>query len=515
MDIVSVVLVTALTISITSGSSISSGSASSLPVTYQHPELHSTSPTSSAPLSPSASPSSSSSFNETSTASGSSNHTSSGFPYDYNYGYDTVGTECDYSEWNVTPTLIPIVYSLVFVCGLVGNGLVVWTIARLKTRKRNTDLYIASLASADLVFVLTLPLWAAYTALDYHWPFGGFLCTLSSCVSMLNMYASIFCLTCLSLDRYVAVVCSLRSHSFRTARVTKALLAGVWTFSSLMALFTAALATTKTIAEDRADADDVSYDDDDGYGASGGRVVCVVEYSSLGSNGEMSPDWWNAMAGLFHTSASFVLPEVVMIYCYACIMAKIQNHFTHVRRESDKRRRLLRTIFNLVLTFTVCWLPFHAVKVTNALVHFGVLPTRCGLERFIFVGLPYTVSLAYVNSCLNPFLYAYFDPHFRSTCLGVLRCATLEALMAAQVSSAGGSGAATASRDEPSSRSDTPDACGGGAAKESNASDAVAALCCGRFLAPPGARAHTETETSDLRKSPTRFQHESPLRGDK
>nr|XP_032803260.1 apelin receptor A-like [Petromyzon marinus] len=508
MDIVSAVLVTAVTISI--------GSANSISEAYQDPELPLTSPTSSAPLSSSSpSSSSSSSFNETSTASSSSNHTSGGFPYDYNYGYDTVDTACDYSEWNVTPTLIPIVYSLVFVCGLVGNGLVVWTIARLKTRKRNTDLYIASLASADLVFVLTLPLWAAYTALGYHWPFGGFLCTLSSCVSMLNMYASIFCLTCLSLDRYVAVVCSMRCHSFRTARVTKALLAGVWTFSSLMALFTAALATTKTIAEDPADA---SYggnfldDDDDDYDASGGRVVCVVEYSSLSSNGEMSPDWWNAMAGLFHTSASFVLPEVVMIYCYACIMAKIQNHFTHVRRESGKRRRLLRTIFNLVLTFTVCWLPFHAVKVTNALVHFGVLPTRCGLERFIFVGLPYTVSLAYVNSCLNPFLYAYFDPHFRSTCLGVLRCATLEALMAAQVSSAGGSGAATASRDEPSSRSDTADAAAG---NESNASDAVAALCCGRFLAPQGARAHTETETSELRKSPTRFQHESPLRGDK
>ncbi|CAN0366103.1 unnamed protein product [Lampetra planeri] len=304
-------------------------------------------------------------------------------------------------EWNVTPTLIPIVYSLVFVCGLVGNGLVVWTIARLKTRKRNTDLYIASLASADLVFVLTLPLWAAYTALDYHWPFGGFLCTLSSCVSMLNMYASIFCLTCLSLDRYVAVVCSLRSHSFRTARVTKALLAGVWTFSSLMALFTAALATTKTIAEDRADADD-----------------CSASFASVAS-----PDTehlWAAGLSLTSTGLGFVLPGCALLFFYARIMAKIQSHFTHVRRESRKRRRLLRVIATLVVTFLACWLPYHLLKTLDALVWLDLLPMRCGLERAIFVGLPFALCWGFVNSCLNPVLYAYFDVDFRARCASAL-----------------------------------------------------------------------------------------------
>ncbi|CAN0330439.1 unnamed protein product [Lampetra fluviatilis] len=325
-----------------------------------------------------------------------SDHGSAVTPTDFTNLNDTATTttaaaECDYSEWNVTPTLIPIVYSLVFVCGLVGNGLVVWTIARLKTRKRNTDLYIASLASADLVFVLTLPLWAAYTALGYHWPFGGFLCTLSSCVVMLNMYASIFCLTCLSLDRYEAVVCSRPAGSPRGRRTALRRCAVIW-LSALVASLPSIIFS--------------------------GVSACSASFASVAS-----PDTehlWAAGLSLTSTGLGFVLPGCALLFFYARIMAKIQSHFTHVRRESRKRRRLLRVIATLVVTFLACWLPYHLLKTLDALVWLDLLPMRCGLERAIFVGLPFALCWGFVNSCLNPVLYAYFDVDFRARCASAL-----------------------------------------------------------------------------------------------
>ncbi|XP_061416943.1 apelin receptor A-like [Lethenteron reissneri] len=357
----------------------------------------------------------------------------------------TAAAECDYSEWNVTPTLIPIVYSLVFVCGLVGNGLVVWTIARLKTRKRNTDLYIASLASADLVFVLTLPLWAAYTALDYHWPFGGFLCTLSSCVVMLNMYASIFCLTCLSLDRYEAVVCSRPAGSPRGRRTALRRCAVIW-LSALVASLPSIIFSGVSAVEhpNGGGGGDVSRNETDySYNSDGDGQEMDDSYRTMSDAAMMtmamtttttiqcsasfasvaSPDTehlWAAGLSLTSTGLGFVLPGCALLFFYARIMAKIQSHFTHVRRESRKRRRLLRVIATLVVTFLACWLPYHLLKTLDALVWLDLLPMRCGLERAIFVGLPFALCWGFVNSCLNPVLYAYFDVDFRARCASAL-----------------------------------------------------------------------------------------------
>ncbi|XP_016402115.1 apelin receptor B-like, partial [Sinocyclocheilus rhinocerous] len=96
----------------------------------------------------------------------------------------------------------PVLYMLIFILGLTGNGVVIFTVWRAQSKRRAADIYIGNLAFADLTFVVTLPLWAVYTALGYHWPFGVALCKISSYVVLLNMYASVFCLTCLSLDRY-------------------------------------------------------------------------------------------------------------------------------------------------------------------------------------------------------------------------------------------------------------------------------------------------------------------------
>ncbi len=133
----------------------------------------------------------------------------------YEY-YDDNDTACDYSEWEPSYSLIPVLYMLIFILGLSGNGVVIFTIWRAKSKRRAADVYIGNLALADLTFVITLPLWAVYTALGYHWPFGVALCKISSYVVLVNMYASVFCLTCLSFDRYLAIVHSLSSGRLRS-----------------------------------------------------------------------------------------------------------------------------------------------------------------------------------------------------------------------------------------------------------------------------------------------------------
>ncbi|KAG6934845.1 relaxin-3 receptor 1-like [Chelydra serpentina] len=68
--------------------------------------------------------------------------------------------------------------------------------------------FVLNLAVTDFQFVLTLPFWAVDTALDFSWPFGKVMCKLIASVSAMNMYASVFFLTAMSVARYCSVVVS-------------------------------------------------------------------------------------------------------------------------------------------------------------------------------------------------------------------------------------------------------------------------------------------------------------------
>ncbi|KAH1183046.1 hypothetical protein KIL84_004538 [Mauremys mutica] len=111
------------------------------------------------------------------------------------------GAQCKWpADREVSSSLLPMLYRLVFVLGLLGNGLVIFSVWA-KGRFANT--YTGNLA---LAIVVTLPLWAAHTVLRFHWPFGSVLCKLSSYLVLLNMFVSAFCPGCLSFERCLAIV---------------------------------------------------------------------------------------------------------------------------------------------------------------------------------------------------------------------------------------------------------------------------------------------------------------------
>uniref|UniRef100_UPI00359016D5 apelin receptor B-like n=1 Tax=Myxine glutinosa TaxID=7769 RepID=UPI00359016D5 len=350
----------------------------------------------------------------------------------YDYYYDD-GLITNYSLVNCEATvdskanlaIIPTFYWLVFLFGVLGNGLVVWSTLHLKQKKRNTDLYIVSLAVADLVFVVTLPLWSIYTAIGYHWPFGGLLCTACRFIISLNMYASVLCLVILSLDRYVAVVHSFKAQRFRNKTMARRCIAGIWTVSVILSFPTIVLTTTKTTPDDNE------------------MVHCTVSYDSVSSVLEDHAKLDGSL-GLFVTFTSFLLPLGAMAFCYICIFKKIHEHFT-VRNEVEKRRKLLRTIIVLLLAFFVCWFPFHLVKIVRSLAMLNAIEYTCGLSTFINQSLNYFVCLGYLNSCLNPILYACVDDKFRKLLAALTRCESLKTLVQTQETSA-----VSQSRDDPS-----------------------------------------------------------------
>uniref|UniRef100_A0A3P8YXD6 G-protein coupled receptors family 1 profile domain-containing protein n=1 Tax=Esox lucius TaxID=8010 RepID=A0A3P8YXD6_ESOLU len=315
---------------------------------------------------------------------------------DYEYEYDDYldnSTMCDYSEWTPSYSVIPVLYMLIFILGLSGNGVVIFTVWRAQAKRRTADIYIGNLAMADLTFVLTLPLWAVYTALGYHWPFGVALCKISSYVVLLNMYASVFCLTAMSFDRYLAIVHSLSSSQLRTRSHMQASLMAIWLLSGLLAAPTLIFRTTKK---------DMSTS----------RVSCAMDFSLVSI--------WIAGLSISSSALGFLLPFLAMMVCYCFIGCTVTRHFNSLRKEDQRKRRLLKIITTLVVVFAACWTPFHVLKSADALSYLNLAPNTCVFLRFLLLAHPYATCLAYVNSCLNPFLYAFFDLRFRSQCLCLL-----------------------------------------------------------------------------------------------
>ena len=168
---------------------------------------------------------------------------------DYYYGEaeeeeEGNGTACAWqADWEASFALLPALYALVFVLGLAGNALVLLTVWRgPRAKRRSADAYIGNLALADLAFVATLPLWAAYTALRFHWPFGAALCKLSSYLVLLNMFASAFCLGGLSAERYRAVTRAAPPHPRSAAAPRRSAAGSSAPLGPLAALWAAAAA---------------------------------------------------------------------------------------------------------------------------------------------------------------------------------------------------------------------------------------------------------------------------------
>uniref|UniRef100_A0A8C6S8C1 Apelin receptor 2 n=1 Tax=Neogobius melanostomus TaxID=47308 RepID=A0A8C6S8C1_9GOBI len=359
---------------------------------------------------------------------------------------------CDYSEWTPSLSIIPAVYLLAFLVGSLGNGLVLWAYLDRPDGRQNigsqsgvsklcfsyppsvprptrslTESLIASLALADLCFLVTLPLWSVYTALGYHWPFGQPLCQISSFLTALNMYASVFSLSVLSVERYWVLTGRRHSgHHPQQSFPTRAalILAGVWLLSCILALPGLLL---RSVEEIEAATDD--WQEETVHPTHPGLffLSCQMDYSMLigedlnETEREHAEMWWAAILSLKSTLIGFLLPLIILLICY-CSLAKLLNkHFGRGPRPDRKRqRRLLRVIVTLVLSFFLCWLPLHVNKTVAVLLGFGFIPYSCALDTVILSAQPYVTCIAYLNSCLNPLLYAACDPAFRKRCRGAL-----------------------------------------------------------------------------------------------
>ncbi|XP_047454999.1 chemerin-like receptor 1 [Mugil cephalus] len=285
-----------------------------------------------------------------------------------------------------------IVYCLAFVLGVLGNGVVIW-VTGFKMKKTVNTVWFLNLAVADFLFTAFLPFSVAYLAMDFHWPFGKFMCKLNSTVSFLNMFASVYILVVISVDRYVSVVWPVWAQNHRNVRKASFVSLAVW----LLALI---LSTPYFIFRDTATSDD--------------NITSCFNNFALSDDSETPSvqqlgDLRHHIMIITRILLGFVIPFTVIVSCYAVIIHRLRRN----RTLASQSNRSFKIIAAIIITFFLCWAPYHIFSVIE-LVRFTTTNSSETLHSVAAVGMPIATSLAFLNSCLNPLLYVFMSQNFKN-----------------------------------------------------------------------------------------------------
>ncbi|XP_078128229.1 relaxin-3 receptor 1 [Sander vitreus] len=290
----------------------------------------------------------------------------------------------------VVRIIISVIYSLVCALGLVGNLLVLYLMKSKQVWKKSSiNLFVTSLAVTDFQFVLTLPFWAVENALDFTWLFGKAMCKIVSYVTAMNMYASVFFLTAMSVARYWSLASALKCRWRRRPHCCSArcITVFIWFAAVSAALPHAVFSTTVTVSSED---------------------LCLVKFPETNRTAQ----FW---LGLYHSQKvllGFVLPLGIISACYLLLLRSITSR--NINTSSAKRRaKVTKSVTIVVLSFFLCWLPNQALTAWGILIKLNVVHFSYEYYTTQVYVFPVSVCLAHSNSCLNPILYCLMRREFR------------------------------------------------------------------------------------------------------
>ncbi|XP_059807263.1 leukotriene B4 receptor 2b [Hypanus sabinus] len=267
--------------------------------------------------------------------------------------------------------------ALALAVGLPGNLLVVWAVlsqgrgrgGRIRRPATSTSVLLLHLALADSFTLLTSPFWIHFLV-SRDWVFGSVACKLAHYVCCLNMYASVFLISTMSVERLLAVIRPWFRRTRRRRWIRRAVLLGLWVLAALAAV---PAAYYRDVVR--------------------GKLHCwrICE-----------PDHPNPNHAAFHhlteTLLGFLLPLGLLSACYWVVGRRVRS----LRHPGKSRAG--RLMVAVVVAFTALWLPYHFVNVAQVTAELGGNKHFQGLME---EARPLVTSLAFLSCSVNPVLYAF------------------------------------------------------------------------------------------------------------
>lgn len=285
-------------------------------------------------------------------------------------------------------TVISVVYFIVATAGILGNLLVMFLLYSTHTITTGTiNFFVFNLALAHLLFSLALPFWAVDIVLDYNWPFSLTTCKAVSLLTGLNVYASCFFLTAMSVTRYCYVATALKPAASLCSRSCTSLVttAFIWVAALIAAAPRAIFADLSHVG--------ISND-----------TACLLRF----------PDGtgWLGINQLLRVVVGFLLPYAIIILSYLLLLRFLCRH--NLKGNNSRRKAdISKSVALVVISFCACWFPYNVLTLWGVLIQLDIIdisPSFYLAQTYFF---PLANCLAFTSSCFNPVIYCLVRKEYR------------------------------------------------------------------------------------------------------
>ncbi|KAI1903596.1 hypothetical protein AGOR_G00028830 [Albula goreensis] len=291
----------------------------------------------------------------------------------------TQGDTCEIED-GVLSLVLPTCYSIIFILGLLSNTLAVGVFLLRRRSNSSIAVYMRHMAVADLLLVLCLPL-----RIYYHNREGPFqLCKMVGIFFYINMYASIMFLSLISFDRYLKIV-----KPILVLKVQKA----AWRHRTAYAVWA--------------------------------LMICGMVPFFLGNKNYHPCDkvcfHWHKKS-LFGGVINLLTVVLFYIICllFLCFYGKITVKLRSMtlgngdEQAKNRKSRIVVKTFVVPVIFTVCFMPYHIVRVPYVLSQMGVIVDQTTTQTLHLLN-ELALCLSALNSCLDPVIYFFLSCTFRKT----------------------------------------------------------------------------------------------------
>ncbi|XP_034058152.1 tachykinin receptor 1a isoform X2 [Gymnodraco acuticeps] len=276
-------------------------------------------------------------------------------------------------------------YSSIVIVSVVGNVTVIWIIMAHKRMRTVTNYFLLNLAFAEASMSAFNTVINFTYAVHNEWYFGLIYCRFHNFFPVAAVFASIYSMTAIALDRYMAIIHPLQQRMSSTE--TKVVVGVIWVLALLLALPQYYYSNTDQLPD---------------------RVVCYIdwpEYSLL----DFKKMYYVCVAILI-----YFLPLLVMGCAYLVVGLTLWaseipgDSSDRYKEQLTAKRKVVKMMITVVCTFAFCWLPYHVYFLLHQF-----FPDMFE-ERFIqqvYLGIMW---LAMSSTMYNPIIYCCLNDRFRA-----------------------------------------------------------------------------------------------------
>ncbi|XP_077089065.1 5-hydroxytryptamine receptor 4 isoform X2 [Siphateles boraxobius] len=308
--------------------------------------------------------------------------------------------------------MLSVVLVTIIILTVLGNLLVMVALCKdRQLRKKKTNFFVVSLAFADLLVALVVMPLATIELTTGQWSYGEMFCLVRTSLDVQLTSVSILHLCCIALDRYYAICCQPLVYNNKMTPVRVSLmLVGCWVIPFFIS-FLPIMQSWNTIG-----------------------IESFIEQRIFNSSRNSTCVFMvNRPYALVCSAVAFYVPLVLMVLAYQRIYITAMGHArrigslhragsapssTYPKHDQPGSSRIknetkaAKTLAVIMGCFCLCWAPFFITNVVDPFINYSV-PWQMW-TAWLWLG--------YINSGLNPFLYAFLNRAFRRAFLRILCC---------------------------------------------------------------------------------------------